>query len=112
MEYDLPMDDPLPFVTVQRHPQKWQFGTIRGSVSLFSQCNRALCEDRESARAGQQDLPPDSGFVLLLLTALLIGYPSRSQDLVEIMRVMHGGLSMPMLSKHSTQGIVSIMDSR
>ena len=49
-------------------------------------------------------------YIFALLTALLIGYLSRSQDLVEIMRVLHGGLRIPMLSKHSIQGIVSIMD--
>ncbi len=51
-------------------------------------------------------------YIFAFIDCSRIGCPSRSQDLEEIMRVLHGGLSIPMLSKHSIQGIVSIMDSR
>jgi hypothetical protein len=51
-------------------------------------------------------------YIFAFIDCSIEGYPSSSQDLVEIMRVLHGGMSMLMLSKHSIQSIVSIMDSK
>jgi hypothetical protein len=90
-------------------------------MDQFPQLHHAIECNKRTEEAQEQedgtfhwilDLRYFRGSFLILSTSLLTEYPSRSQDLVGIMRVLHAGLSMPMLSKHFIQGIVSIMGSR